>query len=76
MEQPVEQPCYCDVRLCGKNALYKYFNNENISCQNLVIYEKHQNVNQIKVYITALKRFRIFSKLFDSQRVGTPSINE
>ena len=42
----------------------------------LVIYEKHQNVNQIKVYITALKRFRIFSKLFDSQRVGTPSINE
>ena len=30
----------------------------------------------IKVYITALKRFRIFSILFDSQRVGTPIINE
>ena len=25
----------------------------------------------IKVYITALKRFRIISILFDSQRVGT-----
>ena len=33
MEQPVEQPCYCDFRLCGKkrkNAMYKYSNNENI----------------------------------------------
>ena len=30
----------------------------------------------IKVYITALKRFRIFSNLFDSQCVGTPIINE
>ena len=30
----------------------------------------------IKVYITALKRFRIFSKIFDSQRVGIPIINE
>ena len=30
----------------------------------------------IKVYITALKRFRIFSNLFHSQRVGTPIINE
>ena len=30
----------------------------------------------IKVYITALKRFRIFSNLYDSQRVGTPIINE
>ena len=28
----------------------------------------------IKVYITALKRFCIFSNLFDSQRVGTPII--
>ena len=26
------------------------------------------------MYITALKRFRIFSILFDSQRVGTPNI--
>ena len=30
----------------------------------------------IKAYITALKRFCIFSNLFDSQRVGTPLINE
>ena len=30
----------------------------------------------IKVYITALKRFRIFSNLFNSQCVGTPIINE
>ena len=28
------------------------------------------------MYITALKRFRIVSNLFDSQRVGTPIINE
>ena len=28
-----------------------------------------------KVYITALKRFRIFLNLFDFQRVGTPIIN-
>ena len=28
------------------------------------------------MYITALKRFRIFSILFDSQRVGTPIIKE
>ena len=26
--------------------------------------------------LTALKRFRIFSNLFDSQRVGTPILNE
>ena len=30
----------------------------------------------IKVYITALKRFRMFSNLFDSQHVDTPIINE
>ena len=30
----------------------------------------------IKVYITVLKRFRIFSNLFNSQRVGTPIIIE
>ena len=30
----------------------------------------------IKVYITALKRFLIFSILFDFQGVGTPIINE
>ena len=29
----------------------------------------------IKVYISCLKRFRIFSNLFDSQRVGTPIKN-
>ena len=21
MEQPVEQPCYCDFRLCGKKSI-------------------------------------------------------
>ena len=30
----------------------------------------------IKVYITALKRFRIFPNLFNSQPVGTPIVNE
>ena len=30
----------------------------------------------IKEYITTLKRFRIFSNLFNSQRVGTTMINE
>ena len=30
----------------------------------------------IKVYITAVKRFRIISNLFDSRRVGIPMINE
>ena len=30
----------------------------------------------IKVYITALEKFRIFSYLFKSQLVGTPLINE
>ena len=30
----------------------------------------------IKVYITALRRFRIFSNLYNSQSVGTPIINE
>ena len=30
----------------------------------------------IKVYITARKRFSIFSNVFDSQRVGTPIINK
>ena len=35
----------------------------------LIIYQKHRNVNQ--VYITALKRFRIFSNSLDSERVGT-----
>ena len=33
MEQPVEQPCYCDFRLYGKkkkNALYKYSNKKHI----------------------------------------------
>ena len=67
MEQPIEQPCYCDFRLCGKirkNTLYKVFNNENIP---------YQNVKQ--VYITALKIFRIFSNLFDSQRVRKRIIN-
>ena len=29
-----------------------------------------------KVYITAMKRFCIFSNLLNSQRVGTPIINE
>ena len=36
MEQPFEQPCICDFRLCGKkrkNALYKYSNKENIPYQ-------------------------------------------
>ena len=33
LEQPVEQPCYCDDRLCGKekNALCKYSYNRNIT---------------------------------------------
>ena len=22
MEQPMEHPCYCDVRSCGKNSIY------------------------------------------------------
>ena len=68
MEQPIEQRCYCDFRLCGqirKTTLYNIFNNENIP---------YQNVKQ--VYITALKIFRIFSNLFDSQRVSTPIINK
>ena len=35
MEQPVEQPCYCDFKLerKRKNALYKFTNNENIPYQ-------------------------------------------
>ena len=77
MEQPVEQPCYCDFRLYGKkrkNALYKYSYNENIPYQ---LYKYIKNIKMlIKVYINALKRFCIFSNLFDSQRVGTPIINE
>ena len=38
MEQPVEQPWYCDFRLCGKknkNALYKHSENENIDINDL-----------------------------------------
>ena len=60
------------TRLCGKKkkeALYKYSNNENIPYQ-FWLYIKHIKM-LIRVYITALKRFRIFSNLFDSQRVGT-----
>ena len=72
MEQPVEQPCYkCDFRFCArgkkkkKNALYKYSNNENIPYQ---FYSYIKNIKMlIKVYITALKRFRISSNLFNSQ---------
>ena len=44
IDQPAEQPWYCDFRLCGnkrKNTLYEYSNNENI-----LIYQKHQSVNQ------------------------------
>ena len=34
MEQPVEQPFYCDFRWKEKkNGLYKYSNNENIPYQ-------------------------------------------
>ena len=36
MQQPVEQPCYCDFMLYGKKrkySLYKYSNNENIPYQ-------------------------------------------
>ena len=70
MEQPVVQPCYCDFRLCGKkrkNTLYEYSNNENIPYLFKIL---------IKVYITALQRFCMFSNLFDSQGVGTPIINK
>ena len=44
MELPVEQPCYGEFRLCGKekkkNALYKYSKNENIP-YNFFINQKH-----------------------------------
>ena len=69
--------CWMQHRLYGKkrkNALYKYSNNENIPYQ---LYKYIKNIKMlIKVYINALKRFCIFSNLFDSQRVGTPIINE
>ena len=58
-----------------KNALYKYSYNEKKSTKSiLVMYKTHQLL--IKVYITALKRFRILSNLLHSQPVGIPIINE
>ena len=73
MEQPVEQPCNCVERKertrCLKILIMKIYY---ISFSNIA-----KNIKMlIKVYITALKRFRIFSILFDAQRVGTPIINE
>ena len=74
MEQPVEQPNVTVTSACverkRKNALYKYTNNENIP------YQFSKISKTFKMLITALKRFRIFPNLFDSQRVGTPIINE
>ena len=55
MKQTVEEPCYYDVRLCGKkknNALWKCYNDKNI----LGILSKHRKKN------------RTFSNLFESTR--------
>ena len=40
----------------------------------LVIYQKHQNVDE-SVH-NCSEKILIFSNLYDSQRVGTPIINE
>ena len=40
----------------------------------LEMYHRHHFVDWIVQF--ALKRFRLFSNLIDSQRVGTPSMNE
>ena len=76
MELPVEQPCYGEFRLCGKEK-------KRTRCINIlkmkiyhIIFLLIKNIKMlIKVYITALRKCHIFSNLFNSQRVGTPIIN-
>ena len=78
MEQLVEQPCYCDFRLCGKKKIMRCIDilimKKKPTKSILVMYKTHQLL--IKVYITALKRFRILSNVLHSQPVGIPIINE
>ena len=68
-------PSYCDVRLCGKKKklFVKFILKPVIKILIEVIYKRNV-VNQIVQ--SAPERFRIFSNSFDSERVGTLSINE
>ena len=76
MEQPVRQPCYCDVRLCGKKKRMPCVNILKIEIYHMDFSKvsRHHIVNWIVQ--SAPKRLCIFSNFFDSQHVGAHIFNE
>ena len=73
MEQPLKQPCYCDVTLCGQKKR-RHRGHIIIHLLEIHVYHRQLMVNQILQ--SALIRFHIFSIIFDPQHIRTAIMNE